>query len=79
MHAIVYEDPTLGPCIVSVRNIKEAGVSITEIVIPERQRQMRPYKLPKVEFYEDDKLVKTHYGIIDIATVKHIVSVYGKK
>lgn len=79
MHAIVYEDPSLGTCIMSVRNIKEVGVSMTEIIISEEQRARRSYKLPKIEFYEDNELVDTHYGVIDIAKVRHIVNVYGKK
>ena len=76
MNAIIYEDPSLSTCITSVRNLKEAGITITEIDVARNTSIKKPYKLPMIEFYKDGKLIERHYGVIDIYKVKHIINVY---
>ena len=78
MHAIIYENPSLGPCVISVRNLKESGITFTEIVVDENNKDRKLFKLPLIEFYKGNELIDRHYGVIDVATVRHIVNVYGK-
>lgn len=76
MNAIIYEDPSLSTCITSVRNLKESGITFTEIDVIHNKSIKRPYKLPMIEFFKDGELIERHYGVIDIYKIRHIINVY---